>query len=203
MFRYMSILLVAILYLSGCVQNGKAGTRGISEPPDSLSFFVAPNGNDNNEGTLIEPFATLHKARNAVRKAKETGAKSVTIYLMEGVYYLSSPILFTVEDSGSLDAPITYKAYAGERPVISGGFKLNLKWRTYKDGIMMANVPKQINEIDQLFVNGKRQYMARYPNFDSTARFFGGTSAEAISPKRVKTWSNPAGGYIHALHRSM
>ncbi len=206
MFRYLSILLVAILFISGCVQNSKTMVEDISEPAvsqDSFSIFIAPNGNDNNKGTLTEPFATLHRARNTVRKAKEAGATSITVYLREGVYYLSSPIVITEEDSGSSDVQITYKAYPDERPVISGGFMLNLKWRAYKNGIMMAKVPEQIDEIDQFFVDGKRQNMARYPNFDPTARFFGGTSADAISPARVKSWANPAGGYMHALHKAM
>jgi hypothetical protein len=164
---------------------------------------VAPDGNDENRGTLTEPFATLQHAREAVRKSKKAGTKPVTVYLRKGVYHLSRPVTFTEDDSGSSDAPVTYKAYPSERPVISGGYKLNLGWRIYKDDIMMANVPEHIDEIDQLFVNGKRQNMARYPNFDATARFFGGTSADAISPVRVKTWSNPAGGYMHALHKSM
>jgi len=201
MYRYASLLTIAILFISACTQSGISGAEGISEQgvsPDGLSFFVAPDGNDEDRGTIKEPFATLRQARDAVRKSKKAGAKSVTIYLREGVYHLSRPVTFTEGDSGSSDAPVTYKAYPGERPVVSGGFKLNLKWRTYKDGIMMANVSEQIDEIDQLFVDGKRQNMARYPNFDSTARFFGGTSADAISPARVKTWSNPAGGYMQS-----
>ncbi|MBW7992050.1 MAG: PDZ domain-containing protein [Planctomycetes bacterium] len=206
MYRYASIFSVVILFISSCTQNSISGAEGVLEQavsPDGLSFFVAPDGNDDDRGTLTEPFETLRHARDAVRKVKKAGAKPVTVYLREGVYHLSRPVTFTEDDSGSSDAPVTYKAYPGERPVVSGGFKLNLKWRTYKDGIMMANVPGQIDEIDQLFVNGKRQNMARYPNFDSTERFFGGTSADAIAPARVKTWSNPAGGYIHALHKSM
>lgn len=206
MCRYTSLFPIAILFISVCMQGSVSGTEGISEQAvsqDGLSYFVAPDGNDEDRGTLTEPFATLRQARNAVRKVKKAGAEPVTVYLREGVYHLSRPVTFTEEDSGSSNAPVTYKAYPDERPVISGGFKLNLKWRTYKDGIKMANVPEQIGEIDQLFVDGKRQNMARYPNFDAAARFFGGTSADAISPARVKTWSNPAGGYMHALHKSM
>jgi hypothetical protein len=206
MCRYTSLLTIAIIFISSCTQSSTSGAEGISEQAvsqDGLSYFVAPDGNDENRGTLTEPFVTLRQARDAVRKSKKAGAESITVYLREGVYYLSQPVTFTKDDSGSPNAPVTYKAYPGERPVISGGFKLNLIWRNYKDGIMMANVSEQVDEIDQLFVNGKRQNMARYPNFDSTARFFGGTSADAISPARVKTWSNPAGGYMHALHKSM
>ena len=50
--------------------------------------------------------------------------------------------------------------------MISGGVRLNdLKWEPYKDGIMQAKVPAGF-ATDQLFVNGQRQPMARYPNFD-------------------------------------
>ena len=55
-------------------------------------------------------------------------------------------------------------------------------------------------DFDQLFVNGERQFMARYPNYDPAARVYGGTAADAISPERVKGWSNPVGGFVHGLH---
>jgi hypothetical protein len=44
--------------------------------------------------------------------------------------------------------------------------------------------------------------MARYLNYDSTARFLGGTSADALSEERVLGWKSPVGGYVHALHRN-
>jgi hypothetical protein len=46
--------------------------------------------------------------------------------------------------------------------------------------------------------------MARFPNFNADDGWaFGGTSPEATSPERVKTWSNPETGYVHALHAAM
>ena len=92
MCRYTPLLTIAILLISSCTQNSISRADSISElgvSPDGLSFFVAPDGNDENRGTLTEPFATLEQAREAVRKSNKTGAKSVTVYLREGVYYLS------------------------------------------------------------------------------------------------------------------
>src|SRR5690606_36118068 len=43
--------------------------------------------------------------------------------------------------------------------------------------------------------------MARYPNYDTDQRVFNGTAADAISHERVKSWNNPEGGYVHALHQ--
>ncbi|HRQ52185.1 MAG TPA: peptide-binding protein, partial [Agriterribacter sp.] len=48
--------------------------------------------------------------------------------------------------------------------------------------------------------NQKLQPLARYPDYDSAARIFHGTAADAIAPERVKRWKNPEGGYVHALH---
>ena len=56
--------------------------------------------------------------------------------------------------------------------------------------------------IDQLFVNGQRQHMARYPNYNPDIRPLNGFSADAFSPERTTRWKNPAGGYIHAMHAS-
>ena len=36
-----------------------------------------------------------------------------------------------------------------------------------------------------------------------TARQFNGSAADAIAPERVARWSDPAGGYIHAMHAAL
>ncbi|EMI22965.1 PDZ/DHR/GLGF domain protein [Rhodopirellula maiorica SM1] len=58
--------------------------------------------------------------------------------------------------------------------------------------------------IDQLFINGVSQRMARYPNYDPAkkAEPYQGYSADAFSKERAAHWKNPAGGYIHAMHRA-
>jgi len=54
---------------------------------------------------------------------------------------------------------------------------------------------------DQLFVNGQRQMLARYPNYDPNAKYLGGWAPDAISPERAKRWADPRGAYIHAIHQ--
>ncbi|MBN2476048.1 MAG: right-handed parallel beta-helix repeat-containing protein [Pirellulales bacterium] len=56
--------------------------------------------------------------------------------------------------------------------------------------------------IDQLFVNGRRQLMARYPNYDLNVLPYGGYAAGAFSRERASRWSDPVGGFIHAMHRA-
>ena len=64
---------------------------------------------------------------------------------------------------------------------------------------MQARVPSGM-ESDQLFVNGERQHMARYPNFDPAAQYFDGWAADAFSKERAARWADPSGGFIHAIH---
>ena len=138
---------------------------------------------------------------NAAARAA-AGKKPVTVWVHAGTYYLPETVRFTAEDSGTAEAPVVYAAAPGEQPVISGGARLQLDWKPLRDGVFQAKTPAGL-AMDQLFVNGQRQHMARYPNYDPDARQFNGSAADAIAPERVARWSDPAGGYIHAMHEAL
>ena len=159
------------------------------------SVFVSPVGKDTNPGTKEKPFATIGKAQIAARQIKE----AVNIILRGGTYYLTQPVLITSQDSRPDNAPLVFKAFPGETVIVSGAVPLKLKWSEYKNGIWQARVENDLI-FDQLFVNGKIQRMARYPNYDPNAKFLGGTAADALSAERVKKYKNPEGAYVHALH---
>ena len=189
LFAFLSLLAVMALaglapakpakinILSG--HSNLAGRGTLRELNKSAAeIHVSPNG----------PVRTLVAAQ---KKARET--KSPVI-VHAGTYYLEQPLTFTAEDTGT-----SYSAAPGERVIISGGMKLDLKWEPFKDGIMQAKVPQGF-AIDQLFVNGQRQLMARYPNYDAKIRPYGGYAADAFGKDRAKRWADPMGGYIHAMH---
>ncbi len=161
-------------------------------------YYVAPGGNDQDPGTLAQPFATLQRAQLAARKA--AGHEAVTVQVRAGTYYLPETWVFTPADSGAHGAAVVYQAFPNERPVISGGVPMpDLEWKPYQDGILQAQVPAGF-VMDQFFVNGELQSLARYPNFDLQASHFHGAAADAISPERAARWRDPTGGFIHALH---
>jgi hypothetical protein len=56
---------------------------------------------------------------------------------------------------------------------------------------------------EEIFVNGERQILARYPNFNPAAQYFDGFAADAISTNRAARWADPAGGYFHAMHPNL
>ncbi|MCY2995286.1 MAG: PDZ domain-containing protein [Planctomycetota bacterium] len=169
-------------------------------PVSAAEYYVAPAGADANSGTVEKPFLTLPRAQQAAREARAKG-QPVTIFLRTGTYYLTEPLVLTPADSGTRESAVIYQAYPHETPVISGGAKLALKWEPYRDGILQAKVPADL-ATDQLFVNGERQPLARYPNFDSEERIYNGYAADALSLERTKRWADPRGGLIHAMHGS-
>lgn len=159
-----------------------------------VTYYVAPNGQDTHTGTLQRPFKSVSKAISLAKQAE--GAK-VKIYLREGVYYL--PTSITLDATEVKASALEIEGYANEKVTIGGGEAVQLAWKPFKNGIYQAQVSGS-TAFEQLFINGQLQHLARFPNYDSTARVFHGTSAEATSPERVRTWSQPEGGYVHALH---
>lgn len=77
----------------------------------NIAFYVSLSGNDSWSGKYPEPnkdktdgpFATLEKAREAIRDSKrETGLPSggVTVYVRGGVYSFTETFLLTEADAG-------------------------------------------------------------------------------------------------------
>ncbi|MGZ4017369.1 MAG: right-handed parallel beta-helix repeat-containing protein [Mucilaginibacter sp.] len=161
------------------------------------NYFISPHGYDTNPGTQLKPFASISRA---VEKARSQSGK-INVYLMEGTYRLNHPIVFTSQDSRQNGSSLTLTSYKKQKVIISGGAVLHLKWAPYRDGIWKARVEQNV-QFDELFVNGQLQHMARYPNYDSTAHYLGGTAADVLSSARVANWKSPKGGYVHALHPS-
>jgi hypothetical protein len=160
-----------------------------------INYYVSTTGNDAGKGTQARPFASINRA--LVEARKTTG--SVVVNLLEGNYSLNQPIVLTPDDSGKEGKTLTIKNFQNQKVTISSGVVLNLKWKEYKNGIWQARVAQDVI-FDELFVNGQLQRMARYPDYDSTAHYFGGTADDVLAKERVARWKSPEGGYIHALH---
>src|SRR5205085_3196320 len=115
------------------------------------------------------------RAQQAVRQ------KRGDVFLRGGTYCLPDTVVFTVEDSGTKDAPEIFQNYRDEKPIISGGIRLgNLDWQPYTNGIFQAKVPADL-QTEEIFVNSERQILARYPNFNPKAQYFDGFASDAVS----------------------
>ncbi|MGJ8561375.1 MAG: right-handed parallel beta-helix repeat-containing protein [Litorimonas sp.] len=89
-------------------------------------FYVATDGNDAADGkTLRTAFATLERARDAVRDFKGSTAQDhIRVLIRGGRYQLNYTVLFDLNDSIEGDRTITYAAYPGEIPLFSAGTQI-------------------------------------------------------------------------------
>ncbi|WP_250306447.1 right-handed parallel beta-helix repeat-containing protein [Streptomyces sp. A 4/2] len=113
-------------FVAGPAYAGTGARRGRAE--DQKSFFVATDGKDSNPGTQAAPFATLEKARDAVRAwrgaARGRATAPVTVFLRGGTYRRTQSFTLDARDSGTPGGPVTYAAYNGEQVRLVGGVDL-------------------------------------------------------------------------------
>lgn len=188
--------LFFLFLISGIALIGRAQT-----------IYVSTSGNDSNPGTKEQPVSSFAKAQQLAGKMPARAA--VQVIFARGVYYLPETIRFTAADT---KASVIYQAEEEGLAIISGGTLLQPVWKPWKNGIFVARIEGN-PVIDQLYINGKRQRMARFPNAVSGKNVFdtwdlshnpqADPSNNPLSPERLASWKNPEGAYIHAMHSAL
>lgn len=150
------------------------------------SIYLSPSGNDAGDGTRKHPFLTLEKARDTIRRLRENGLdQPVTVYIQGGTYP-AQPVIFDRQDSGTRNAPVIYKAVGAEKPVFTGSRELK-HWELLADAEKLALLDPAVNgkiyvtdlkaagmtdwgdpiefgNRPELYSNGQRQTLARWPD---------------------------------------
>ena len=149
--------------------------QGSAPAPASVTFYVAPNGNDSWSGRLAAPnsantdgpFATLDRARAFVQSIVKAGLTSVTVQLRGGTYYLPDTVMFTAADSGSPALDIVYQNYPGESPRLSGGVRVQ-NWTNTGGNTWKTTLPANSQYFQNLFYNGTRRLRPRLGGYLGT-----------------------------------
>ena len=171
-------------------------------PGMQAEIHISPSGDDLNPATLVAPVQTLTRALHLSQERKRQTGFPAFLLLHGGVYELPETLRLTSGDAGIAAYPLRIEAFGDGEVVLSGGSRLHLQWTPYRDGIYRASVPHG-TRTDQLFVNGQRQVLARYPNFDKNARYLNGTATEAQLRERSRVWKHPEGAYLNGLQASL
>ena len=166
-------------------------------PPISrfaAEVFVAPAGDDANDGDEARPVATLARARDLVRSLRQAGVSGpVAVNVLPGEYRVTEPLRLTHEDSGTPEAPVVYRATEPGKAVFYGGTRLT-DFVPVKDPAILARLldeardkvlqcdlrARGIDDYGQLavrgfaqppspptlevFVDGEPMTLARWPN---------------------------------------
>jgi len=177
-------------------------TAGVSDAADA-EFYVSPRGSDAWSGTVAEPnaertdgpFASLARARDAVRESGKSRSGDVVVLLRGGTYRPKETVVFAVQDSGRGDSTITYATYPDETPVFSAGQKIT-GWRPLttappglpKEAIGNVQVADVSSQFRSLFDSDGLLPRARSEGFIPLA---GGSRNELHFPAgRLKNWPN-------------
>jgi hypothetical protein len=173
----VSVLLLFRALLTTGVASAAAGPA---------AFCVATDGNDSWSGRLPAPndaktdgpWATLAHARDAIRQMKKDGQlqTAVTVHVRGGIYALPQGLKFTAEDGGTAAAPVVYRAFKNEKPILVGG-RVVTGFTPHEGKILKADVGAQGFRgvyFRQLICDGQRQHLARYPNFSAENPYGGG-----------------------------
>ncbi|MEI8291150.1 MAG: right-handed parallel beta-helix repeat-containing protein [Verrucomicrobiota bacterium] len=151
----------------------------------SAEFHVSPQGSDTNDGSPPKPFATLERARDAMRAALKNGDN--TIWIHDGNIALPKTLELTAADSG-----VIYRSIAGETVRLSGGRAVvAADFKPVTDVATLARIAEpargKIVELDlvalgiqhrrpypdvfndngsliELYFNGVRMPLSRFPN---------------------------------------
>jgi len=165
-------------------------------PEPRLELYVAVDGSDTNPGTKARPFATLQRARDALRALRKNGlpAGGVAVIVKPGVYRATETLTLEQDDSGTEQAPIVYRAETKGTVRFTGGTAVKA-FQPVTDPAILARLPEEargkVREADlkaqgithygempprgmgrpaapmlELFFDGKPMQLARWPNGD-------------------------------------
>lgn len=136
--------VLLLLFLPLQLASGAEGT----------TFHISPTGNDTNAGTETKPFATLERAREAVRQLRQNGTPPrgvVTIRIGAGDYIRTNTFELSTADSGTESSPICWQAAEGQSVRFLGGRRL-VGFQAVTNPVVQArlaeNARTQVREID-------------------------------------------------------
>ncbi|RME94421.1 MAG: hypothetical protein D6766_05845, partial [Verrucomicrobia bacterium] len=185
----------------------------------AAEIHVHPQGRDTQPGTAAAPLASLEGARRWIAAHHLAGREPVTVWVHGGTYHLDQTFHLGPQDSGTAEAPVTYRAVPGEAVTLKGSLPVDANaWEPWRDGIYrqsLKGTPLEGRVFNQLFMNDRRMVRARYPNWDyanplRTGRGYlhavRGKSMKKIAfdpndlPGRQTLWKHPETGIVHAFH---
>ncbi len=119
----------------------------------ATNYYFSENGSDRANGKRVtSPLKSIQTISSFKLLPGDT------VFFERGSVFRGS---FVLTRSGKKGQPIVFTAYGkGADPIISGSVLLS-NWTNEKTGVFAAGVQQPITE---LFINDKRQTLARYPN---------------------------------------
>ncbi len=106
----------------------KTNNYSSSTEDSALILYVDANAADSGDGSESAPFKTIPEAQAKIRELKSGDglpAGGITVFVKDGEYRITEGIVFTEEDSGTEDCPITYVSESEFGAKITGALLLS------------------------------------------------------------------------------
>jgi parallel beta-helix repeat protein len=207
-------------------------SSAFSPSKSDANIYVSPKGSDSSDGSREHPFATLARARDAARSLPKE--KGITVWIAGGDYLFGESLKLTAKDSGKAGHPVIWRAVEGQTVRLLGGRKLSLDdFQPITDPATLGRIPQHLrgkivmldldklgiknigpfrdvfedsefHAIPDLFYDGKRLPLARYPKtgylrFEKVLDNAGGPTDwrnPAASVKKVDP-NGPGGTFVY------
>ena len=194
-------LLAAFLAAPWSAQAADGGAANAQ-----ATYYVSPQGNDCNPGTLALPFRTVTKARDVVRTVNSAMTGDIIVYLRGGTYPLTSTLSFAAADSGTKSFYVKYLNHPSETPLLTGGQPIG-GWTLSDSAKNIWQSTGVTSRFRQLYVNGAKAIRARTPNLGTggAANFNRITGADQTVPNvqvassQVSNWNNLTKVEMHLM----
>ncbi|MCK0160539.1 right-handed parallel beta-helix repeat-containing protein [Allomuricauda sp. F6463D] len=204
---FVLILILGLLYMS---------CSTISEDKIPREIYVSVDGNDDGDGSISNPYATLPSAVKASRDLRKSGVvEPIIIYLREGRHQLNQTLVLGIEDgrptnsdmaildkygAGESTQPayLTISSYPEEHAVVSGGVPIT-DWKLVNTApselpsialgnVWEAEIPEGLDIFRTLYDGKGRLTRARNDGFAPTQK---GDKKHIYFPKgALKNWDN-------------
>ena len=164
---------------------------GVEAGGFAADLYVSTSGSDQGDGSREHPFATLVRARDAVRALPKK--EGINVWIEGGDYLFGEQLKLTAEDSGMPGHPVIWRALDGQTPRLLGGRRLSpADLVPVTDPVTLDRIPQDLrgkivslnldklgvknvgpfqdvfddsgfHRIPDLFLNGMRLPLSRYP----------------------------------------
>ena len=209
---WLSGVAVAVLIAAGLV----ASPTGAEAAGTQEEFYLSPTGNDSNDGSSpSEAFATLDRARTAVRTIAGNMTGDIIVHVAPGTYHVTETVRFDEDDSGTNGYSVIYRGSGapGEAEFV-GGTEVTSAWTLASHSSSNpgeADLPAgavgkvyrtQLGpglDVNTLYVGDARATQARTPNRNIDPRFPTAQTDYLVSSGGSYTGLGFAAGSIDAV----
>lgn len=127
-------------------------------------IFVAPTGNDSNDGSSKHPLASLQGAIERVKALQDNASiESFVVHLAAGTFTQYEALAI----DHSLRKPIEFRgSESNSRTIISGAMQAG-QFTAVNDNLWRVRIPEVARygfRFEQIYINGERRFRAQSPN---------------------------------------